>query len=67
MPLQSPIYKLMRNPPTIRAPPEHKPFCGCDSGKYIDRSGADKSADKELHPNKYRKPKKKTTKQLFSK
>jgi hypothetical protein len=57
----------MRNPPTIRAPPEHKAFCGCDSGKYIDRSGADKAADKELHPNKYRKPKKKTTKQLFSK
>ncbi len=57
----------MRNPPTISAPPELKAFCGWESGKYIDRSGADKAADKELHPNKYRKPKKKTTKQLFSK
>lgn len=67
MPLQSPIYKLMRNPPKIRAPPEHKPFCGCDTGKYIDRSGADKAADRELHPQKYKKPKKKTMKELFSK
>jgi hypothetical protein len=65
---QPPMYKLNRNPPTVRAPPLHKPFCGCDTGKYIDRSGADKKADKELHPEKYRKaPKKKTTKELFSK
>ena len=51
-----------------RPPPETKTFCGCDVGKYIDRAGADKKADKQLHPEKYKtgKPKKKTEKQLFS-
>ena len=51
-----------------KPPPETKLFCGCDRGKYIDRSGADMKADKQLHPQKYKagKPKKKTEKQLFN-
>lgn len=52
----------------MNKPPETKMFCGCETGKYIDRKGADEKADRELHPEKYKstKPKKKTIKQLFS-